>query len=64
MNCLINAETLKKFQKMIPIKLLDADFVFIQRKILGFLLFFHALNASVPVLKILKRYNSRNKNYG
>ena len=61
---LINAETLKKFQKMIPIKLLDGDFVFIQRKILGFLLFFHSLNASVPVLKILKRYNSRNKNYG
>ena len=61
---LINAEQLKKFQKMIPIKLLDGDFVFIQRKILGFLLFFHALNASVPVLKILKRYNSRNKNYG
>ena len=61
---LINAEQLKKFQKMIPIKLLDGDFVFIQRKIIGFLLFFHALNASVPVLKILKRYNSRNKNYG
>ena len=61
---LINAEQLKKFQKMIPIKLLDGDFVFIQRKILGFLLFFHALNASVPVLKILKRYNSRNKNFG
>ena len=60
---LINTEQLKKFQKMIPIKLLDGDFVFIQRKILGFLLFFHALNASVPVLKILKRYNSRNKNY-
>ena len=61
---LINAEQLKKFQKMIPIKLLDGDFVFIQRKILGFLLFFHSLNASVPVLKILTRYNSRNKNYG
>ena len=61
---LINAEKLKKFQKMIPIKLLDGDFVFIQRKILGFLLFFHSLNASVPILKILKKYNSRNKNYG
>ena len=61
---LINAEQLKKFQKMIPIKLLDGDFVFIQRKILGFLLFFHSLNASVPILKILKKYNSRNKNYG
>ena len=61
---LINSEQLKKFQKMIPIKLLDGDFVFIQRKILGFLLFFHSLNASVPILKILKRYNSRNKNYG
>ena len=57
---LINAEQLKKFQKMIPIKLLDGDFVFIQRKILGFLLFFHSLDASIPVLKILKRYNSRN----
>ena len=57
---LINAEQLKKFQKMIPIKLLDGDFVFIQRKILGFLLFFHSLDASIPVLKILKSYNSRN----
>ena len=61
---LINAEKLKKIQKMIPVKLLDGDFVFIQRKILGFLLFFHSLDASIPVLKILKRYNSRNKNYG
>ena len=61
---LINAETLKKFQKMIPIKLLDGDFVFVQRKVLGFLFFFRSLDASIPVLKILKRYNSRNKNYG
>jgi len=61
---LINTEKLKKIQKMIPVKLLDGDFVFIQRKILGFLLFFHSLDASIPVLKILKRYNSRNKNYG
>lgn len=60
----IKAEELKKFQKMIPKKLLGGDFVFIQRKILGFLLFFHSLNASVPLLKILKKYNLRNKNYG
>ena len=50
---IIKAENLKKFEKMIPKKLLNGDFVFIQRKILGFLLFFKSLNASVPIIKIL-----------
>ena len=59
---IIKAENLKKFEKMIPKKLLNGDFVFIQRKILGFLLFFKSLNASVPIIKILKRYNSSMKN--
>ena len=61
---MITAENLKKFEKMIPKKLLNGDFVFIQRKILGFLLFFKSLNASVPIIEILKRYNSRMKNLG
>ena len=61
---MIKAENLKKFEKMIPKKLLNGDFVFIQRKILGFLLFLKSLNASVPIIEILKRYNSRMKNLG
>ena len=54
---LIKAENLKKLEKMVPQKLLNGDFVFIQRKILGFLLFFKSLSASVPILQILKGYN-------
>jgi predicted unusual protein kinase regulating ubiquinone biosynthesis (AarF/ABC1/UbiB family) len=56
---LIEPEKLKRFQKMIPKKLLNGDFVFIQRKILGFVLFFRSIGASVPILKTLKRYNLR-----
>ena len=59
---LLEAENLQKFEKMIPKKLLNGDFVFIQRKILGFLLFFKSLNASVPFLQILKRYNLKLQN--
>ena len=57
---LIEAEKIKEFQKMLPQTLLDSDFIFIQRKILGFLLFFKSLNASIPILKILRKYNSLN----
>ena len=57
---LIEAEKIKEFQKMVPQTLLDSDFIFIQRKILGFLLFFKSLNASIPILKILRKYNSLN----
>ena len=49
--------SLKEFQKIIPQTLLGADFVFIQRKILGFLLFFKSIEAKVPILKILKKYS-------
>jgi predicted unusual protein kinase regulating ubiquinone biosynthesis (AarF/ABC1/UbiB family) len=56
---LIEPEKLEKFQKMIPKKLLNGDFVFIQRKILGFVLFFKSIGVSIPILKILKRYNLR-----
>ena len=59
---ILEAENLQKFEKMIPKKLLNGDFVFIQRKILGFLLFFKSLNASVPFLQILKKYNLKVQN--
>ena len=59
---LVEVENLKKFEKMIPKQLLNGDFVFIQRKILGFLLFFRSLNASVPILQILQKYNSKMQN--
>ena len=54
---LIELEQLKEFQKIIPQTLLSADFVFIQRKILGFLLFFKSIEAKVPILKILEKYS-------
>ena len=54
---LVELEQLKEFQKIIPQTLLSADFVFIQRKILGFLLFFKSIEAKVPILKILEKYS-------
>ena len=54
---LIELEQLKEFHKIIPQTLLSADFVFIQRKILGFLLFFKSIEAKVPILKILEKYS-------
>ena len=54
---LIEADKIKEFQKIIPQTLFDPDFIFIQRKILGFLLFFKSINASIPILNIIKEYD-------
>ena len=59
---LIEADKIKEFQKIIPQTLFDPDFIFIQRKILGFLLFFKSINASIPILDIIKEYDKTLQN--
>ena len=59
---LIEADKTKEFQKIIPQTLFDPDFIFIQRKILGFLLFFKSINASIPILNIIKEYDKKSQN--
>ena len=59
---LIEADKIKGFQKILPQTLFDPDFIFIQRKILGFLLFFKSINASIPILNIIKEYNKKLQN--
>ena len=59
---LIEAERIKEFQKIMPKTLFDPDFIFIQRKILGFLLFFKSINASIPILNIIKKYGKTLQN--
>ena len=59
---LIEADKIKEFQKIIPQTLFDPDFIFIQRKILGFLLFFKSINASIPILNIIKEYDKTLQN--
>ena len=59
---LIEADKVKEFQKILPQTLFDPDFIFIQRKILGFLLFFKSINASIPILSIIKEYDKKLQN--
>ena len=59
---LIEADKIKEFQNIIPQTLFDPDFIFIQRKILGFLLFFKSINASIPILNIIKEYDKTLQN--
>ena len=59
---LIEADKVKEFQKILPQTLFDPDFIFIQRKILGFLLFFKSINASIPILNIIKEYDKKLQN--
>ena len=56
---LIETDKVKEFQKILPQTLFDPDFIFIQRKILGFLLFFKSINASIPILSIIKEYDKK-----
>ena len=59
---LIEADKVKEFQKILPQTRFDPDFIFIQRKILGFLLFFKSINASIPILSIIKEYDKKLQN--
>ena len=52
---LITEEDLNLYFELIPSSLFGSDFIFIQRKIFGLILFFRAIGAKLPLLKILKQ---------
>jgi predicted unusual protein kinase regulating ubiquinone biosynthesis (AarF/ABC1/UbiB family) len=52
---IITEEDLNLYFELIPSSLFGSDFIFIQRKIFGFILFFRAIGAKLPLLKILKQ---------
>jgi len=52
---IITEEDLNLYFELIPSSLFGSDFIFIQRKIFGLILFFHAIGAKLPFLKILKQ---------
>ena len=54
---LITEENLNLYLELIPSSVLGSDFIFIQRKILGLILFFRVIGARVPLLKILIKYS-------
>ena len=52
---LILEENFNLFFDLIPSSSLGSDFIFIQRKIFGLILFFRAIGTKLPLLKILKQ---------
>ena len=52
---IITEEDLNLYFELIPSSLFGSDFIFIQRKIFGLILFFRAIGAKLPLLKILKQ---------
>ena len=52
---IITEEDLNLYFELIPSSLFGSDFIFIQRKIFGLILFFRAIGAKLPILKILKQ---------
>ena len=51
---LIVQENLNLYLDLIPSSVLGSDFIFIQRKIFGLILFFRSIGTKLPLLKILK----------
>ena len=52
---IITEEDLNLYFELIPSSLFGSDFIFIQRKIFGLILFFRAIGAKLPLLKVLKQ---------
>ena len=52
---IITEEDLNLYFELIPSSLFGSDLIFIQRKIFGLILFFRAIGAKLPLLKILKQ---------
>ena len=52
---IITEEDLNLYFELIPSSCFGSDFIFIQRKIFGLILFFRAIGAKLPLLKILKQ---------
>ena len=55
---LITEEDFNLYFELIPSSLFGPDFIFIQRKIFGLILFFRAIGAKLPLLKILKQQSN------
>ena len=51
---LIVQENLNLYFDLIPSSVLGSDFIFVQRKIFGLILFFRSIGTKLPLLKILK----------
>jgi predicted unusual protein kinase regulating ubiquinone biosynthesis (AarF/ABC1/UbiB family) len=51
---LIVQENLNLYLDLIPSSVLGSDFIFVQRKIFGLILFFRSIGTKLPLLKILK----------
>ena len=54
---LITEENLNLYLELIPSSVLGSDFIFIQRKILGLILFFRVIGARLPLHKILIKHS-------
>ena len=52
---IITEEDLNLYFELIPSSLFGSDFIFIQRKIFGLILFFRAIGTKLPLLKILEQ---------
>ncbi len=52
---IITEEDLNLYFELIPSSRFGADFIFIQRKIFGLILFFRAIGAKLPLVKFLKQ---------
>ena len=52
---IITEEDLNLYFELIPSSRFGSDFIFIQRKIFGLILFFRAIGAKLPLVKILKQ---------
>ena len=57
---IITEEDLNLYFELIPRSLFGSDFIFIQRKIFGLILFFRAIGAKLPLLKILSQQSKDN----
>ena len=56
---LLDLNDVKLYTALLPHENLPVDLIFTQRKILGLVLFLRSLGASLPVMRMLKKYENR-----
>ena len=56
---LLDLNNVKLYTALLPHENLPVDLIFTQRKIIGLVLFLRSLGASLPVMQMLKAYQSR-----
>jgi hypothetical protein len=56
---LLDVNDVKLYTALLPYENLPVDLIFTQRKIIGLVLFLRSLGASLPVLKMLQKYENR-----